>query len=209
MRPLVSAATFAAVTTFVVAISLRAASATLAILAVAAITGLITWFAGQHSTEDNSGLALANPASTVALTVVGRSNAALVLPLIASQVVGALLGGLAALGLDPVLGDALIWPQPDLIATAIVVLVLGIVATWLLFVIDAQISEWFAAVPPLLAGAALPLSLGSALNPSVVVGLATAGLLPWDVASVAAGAGLVAAVAGAYTIALISPAEEH
>lgn len=209
MRPVVSAAIFAALTTFVVALSLRAASAALAIVAVAAVTGLVTWFAGQFSTDETSGLALANPASAVALTVVGRSSVTVLLPLIAAQVVGALLGGLGAMGLDSVLGDTLIWPEPDLVATGVVVLVLGIAATWLLFAIDAQISEGFAAIPPLLAGAALPLSLGSALNPSVVVGLATAGLLPWTIAGVAAGVGLVAGVVGAYTVALITPTEEH
>ncbi|MBK5217917.1 MAG: hypothetical protein JJE02_10065, partial [Propionibacteriales bacterium] len=67
--------------------------------------------------------------------------------------------------------------------------------------------EAYAALPPLLAGAALPLSLGSALNPAVVIGLATAGLLPWTVAGVAAAAGMLAAVAGAYTISWISPSE--
>ena len=207
MRKFLTAAFFAALTTFVVAISLRAPDATLAIVAVAAITVVVTWMSVQHSTEEDSGLALVNPASTVALTLVGRSGTSIVLPLIASQLVGAILGGLAALGLDSWLGDTLTWPTPDPIATGVIVGVLGIVATWLLFAIDTQISEAYAALPPLLAGAALPLSLGSALNPAVMVGLATAGLLPWTVAGVAAVAGMLAAVVGAYTIHWISPAE--
>ena len=207
MRKYLRAAFFAALTTFVVAISLRAPDATLAIVAVAGITVLVTWMSVQHSTEEDSGLVLANPASAVALTLVGRSPSGNVLPLIAGHLVGAVLGGLGALGLDSWLGDTLTWPTPDPIATGVIVGVLGIVSTWLLFAIDAQISEAYAALPPLLAGAALPLSLGSALNPAVVIGLATAGLLPWTVAGVAAIAGMLAAVAGAYTISWISPSE--
>ena len=207
MRKLVAAALFAALTTFVVALSLRAPDATVALLAIAAITVLVTWFAGQHSTEEESGLVLANPASAVALTLVGRSNSATILPLIAAQLVGAVVGGFAALGLDGKLGDTLIWTEPTLLTTGIVVGVLGIVATWLLFAIDAQVSEAYAAIPPILAGASLPLSLGSALNPAVILGLATANLISWDVAGVAAVAGLVAAVVGAYTFKVISPTD--
>ena len=207
MRKLVAAALFAALTTFVVALSLRAPDATVALLAIAAITVLVTWFAGQHSTEEESGLVLANPASAVALTLVGRSNSATILPLIAAQLVGAVVGGFAALGLDGKLGDTLIWTEPTLLTTSIVVGVLGIVATWLLFAIDAQVSEAYAAIPPILAGASLPLSLGSALNPAVILGLATANLISWDVAGVAAVAGLVAAVVGAYTFKVISPTD--
>lgn len=209
MRKLVAAALFAALTTFVVAMSLRAPDATVALLAVAGITVLVTWFAGQHSTEEESGLALANPASAVALTLVGRSNSATILPLIASQLIGAVVGGFAALGLglDSELGDTLIWSEPTLLATGIVVGVLGVVATWLIFAIDQQVSEAYAAIPPLLTGASLPLSLGSALNPAVVFGLATANLISWDVASVAAVAGLLAAVVGAYTVNVISPTD--
>ena len=207
MRKLVAAALFAALSTFVVALSLRAPDATVALLAVAGITVLVTWLAGQHSTEEESGLALANPASAVALTLVGRSSSATILPLIAAQLIGAVVGGFAALGLESKLGQTLIWSEPRLLATGIAVGVLGILATWLLFAIDSQLSEAYAAIPPLLAGASLPLSLGSALNPSVMLGLATADLISWEVALVAASAGLVAAVIGAYTINVISPTD--
>ena len=207
MRKLVAAALFAALTTFVVALSLRAPDATVALLSVAGITVLVTWLAGQHSTEDESGLVLANPAWTLALTLIGRSPGATILPLIAAQAVGAGLGGLAALGLENRLGETLIWAEPTLLATAIVVAIIGIAATWLLFAIDSQIGEAYAAIPPLLTGAALPLSLGAALNPAVVLGLATAGLMAWDVAAVAAVAAAVAAVVGAYTVSVISPTE--
>lgn len=207
MRKLVAAALFAALSTFVVALSLRAPDATVALLAVAGITVLVTWLAGQHSTEEESGLALANPASAVALTLVGRSSSATILPLVAAQLVGAVVGGFAALGLENKLGQTLIWSEPRLLPTGIAVGVLGILATWLLFAIDSQLSEAYAAIPPLLAGASLPLSLGSALNPAVILGLATADLISWEVALVAALAGLVSAVIGAYTINVISPTD--
>lgn len=207
MRRYLTAAAFAAITTFVVAISLRAPEATAAIVAVAAITVAVTWLSMQHSTDEDSGLVLANPASAVAMTIVGRSGIDALLPLIASHLVGAVAGGLAALGLDRWLGDTLVWPTPGLVATGVVVLVVGTVATWLLFAIDAQVSEAYAGLPPLLLGAALPLSLTSALNPAVVVGLATAGLLPWGVAGVAAVAAVAASVVGAYTVAWVSSPE--
>ena len=207
MRKLVAAALFAALSTFVVALSLRAPDATVALLAVAGITVLVTWLAGQHSTEEESGLALANPASAVALTIVGRSSGATILPIIAAQLVGAVVGGFGALGLESKLGQTLIWSEPRLLATGIAVGVLGTLATWLLFAIDSQLSEAYAAIPPLLAGASLPLSLGSALNPAVILGLATADLISWQVALVAAAAGLVAAGVGAYTINVISPTD--
>lgn len=205
MRKLVIAALLAALTTFVAALALRAADAAIALLAIAGITVLVTWLAAQHSTEDESGLALANPASAVALTLVGRSSGAILLPLVAAQVVGAVLGGMAALGLDGTLGDTLLWPNPTLTAAGIVVLIVGIAATWLLFAIDTQIGEPYAAIPPLLAGAALPVSLAVALNPAVVLGMAIANLVPWDVAGVAAVAGFIAAVIGSYTVNVISP----
>lgn len=207
MRKLLAAALFSALSTFVVALSLRAPDATVALLAVAGITVLVTWLSSQYSTEEESGLALANPASAVALTLVGRSSSATILPLFAAQLVGAVVGGFAALGLDSTLGQTLIWSEPRLLATGIALGVIGILATWLLFAIDSQLSEAYAAIPPLLAGASLPLSLGSALNPAVILGLATADLISWDVALVAALAVLVAAVIGAFTINAISPAD--
>jgi glycerol uptake facilitator-like aquaporin len=207
MRRLLAGALFAAFTTFVVALALRAPDATIALLAAAGATVMVTWFAGQHSTEDESGLALANPAWTVALTLVGRSSGAFVLPLIAAQVVGGIAGGLGALVLEDRLGDTLVWNTPSVVATGVVVLVLGIAATWLLFAIDARISEAYAGIPTLLAGAALPAGLGALLNPAAALGLATADLIPWDVASAAIIAAALAAVAGAYTTAVISPTD--
>ena len=109
MRPLSVALVLAAVTTFVAALALRAPDATIAVLAVGAIAVVITWLAGLHSTEEESGLALTSPAAALALALVGRANRAAVLPLIAAQVVGAVIGGLAANGLNSRLGDTLVF----------------------------------------------------------------------------------------------------
>src|SRR4051794_19944678 len=100
MRALSVAAILAALTTFVAALALRAPDATIAVLAVAAMAVVVTWLAGLHSDDEESGLTLTSPAATLALSLVGRANRAMILPMIAAQVVGAVLGGLAANALD-------------------------------------------------------------------------------------------------------------
>ncbi|MDX6277696.1 MAG: hypothetical protein QOJ72_1824 [Nocardioidaceae bacterium] len=207
MRTLSVAAILAALTTFAAALALRAPDATVAVLAVAGMAVVVTWLAGLHSTDEESGLALTSPAAALALTIVGRANRALILPLFAAQVVGAVIGGLAANGLDSRLGETLVFTQPDRLVTGIVVGVLAIIGTWVLFAIDGAVNEAYAAVPPILTGAALPLGMTTALNPAVIIGIATASLVPWSVALVAAGAGLVGAVIGAYTMALVAASE--
>ncbi len=205
MRSLTVAALLAAITTFVAALALRAPDATLAVLAVAAVAVLTTWLAVLHSTDDESGLALTSPAAAVTLALVGRRPAALLLPIIAAQVVGAVLGGLAALGLDDRLGGSLVWSEPTRVATGVVVALLAILASWVLLAIDGGEHPAWAAVPPLLAGASLGVGLAVALNPAAVLGLATAGLLSWTTAAIVAGVGVIVAAVGAYAIALVTP----
>lgn len=205
MRSLTVAALLAAITTFVAALALRAPDATLAVLAVAAVAVLTTWLAVLHSTDDESGIALTSPAAAVTLALVGRRPAALLLPIIAAQVVGAVLGGLAALGLDDELGGSLVWSEPTRVATGVVVAVLAILAAWVLLAIDGGEHPAWAAVPSLLAGASLGVGLAVALNPAAVLGLATAGLLSWTTAGIVAGVGVIASAVGAYAIALVTP----
>jgi hypothetical protein len=207
MRTLSAAAILAALTTFVAALALRAADATIAVLAVAAFAVFVTWIAGLHSTDEESGLALTSPAAAVALALVGRRAIATILPLIASQVVGAVVGGLAALALEDRLGDTLLFTQPGRVVTGVVIGVLAIIAAWVVLAIDGEVHEAYASVPPILTGASLPLGLTTALNPAAIIGLATADLVPWDVALIAAGAALVGTVIGAYAMALVTPAE--
>ena len=207
MRSLTVAALLAAITTFVAALALRAPDATLAVLAVAAVTVLTTWIATLHTTEEESGIALTSPAAAVTLTLVGRRSPTFLLPLIAAQVVGSILGGLAALGLDDRLGGSLVWSEPTRVVTGVVIAVLAILAAWVLLAIDGGEHAAWAAVPPVLAGASLGVGLAVALNPAAVLGLATAGLVSWTIAGIAAGAGLVASVIGAYAIAMVTPPE--
>lgn len=207
MRTLSVASILAALVTFVAALALRAPDATVAVLAVAAIAVVVTWLAGLHTTEEESGLALTSPAAAVALALVGRANRAAILPLITAQVVGAVIGGLAANGLGSRLGDTLVFTQPGRLITGIVVGVLAIIGTWVLFAIDGAVNEAYAAVPPILTAAALPLGFTTALNPAVIIGIATASLVPWSVALIAAGAGLVGAVIGAYTMPVVAASE--
>jgi hypothetical protein len=204
MRSLTVAALLAAITTFVAALALRAPDATLAVLAVAAVTVLTTWLAALHTTEEESGIALTSPAAAVTLTLVGRRSPTFLLPLIAAQVLGAVLGGLAALGLDDSLGGSLVWSEPTRVVSGVVVAVLAILAAWVLLAIDGGEHAAWAAVPPVLAGASLGVGLAVALNPAAVLGLATAGLVSWTIAGIAAGAGLVASAIGAYAITLVT-----
>lgn len=207
MRSLTVAALLAAITTLVAAIALNAPSATLAVLAVAAVGIVTTWVATLSSTDDESGLALTSPAAAVTLALVGRRSTALLLPIIAAQVVGSVLGGLAALGLGDRLGGSLVWSEPTRVGTGVVVAFLSVLAAWVLLAIDGGEHPAWAAVPPVLAGASLSVGLAAALNPAVVLGMATAGLLSWTTAAIAAVAGLVASAVGAYSIALVTPPE--
>lgn len=207
MRTLTTAAILGAVSTFCVAIALRAPDAAVAVAAVALITAFATWVASLHSTDEASGLALASPASVVTLTAVRRFSAGAALPVLAAQVVGAIAGGFGALALDSRLGGALVWTDASPVATGVVVLVIGIVAAWLTLAIDGGEHVGWSAVGPVLIGAALGLGLAAALNPATVLGLAAAGVVGWTTAGIAAGAGLVAAAIGAYAIGLVTPSE--
>jgi hypothetical protein len=204
-RRLVAAGLMSALTTLVAAMALRAVEATLAIVAVAAVACLFTWYAQLHSSEDESALGLANPAASLTLAVVGRRPWSTLLPEIAAHVVGAVLGGLAALGLQDRLGDTLVLGTPGVTLAAIGAAVVGLLGAWTTLAIDAGGPDAAAAVPVLAGGAALPLGLVTAFQPAAAVGLATAGILAWDVALVAGAAALAGAVVGAYSVSLLVP----
>ncbi|TXL62922.1 hypothetical protein [Aeromicrobium terrae] len=207
MRSLSAAAIISALTTFVAALALRAPDATLSVLAVAAFVALATWVASLHSTDDESGLALLSPAAALTLALVGRRSTGLLLPLVAAQVVGAVAGGFAALGLDDELTGTLVWDDPSRVATGVVVAVLALLASWLLLALDSGESPAWSAAPPLLSGASLGVPFAAALNPAVVLGLATADLISWEIAVIAAIAGLVGSAIGPYAITLVTPPE--
>ena len=207
MRKPILGALFSALLTLTAAMALRAADATLAVAAVAAVAVLFTWYAQLHSTEDRGTLGLANPASAVSLAVVGRRPWGTLLPVLAAHTIGAVLGGLAALALEDRLGDTLVFTQPGLVVTAVGAALVGLIGAWATLSVDGGGHEAVSAVPVIVGGAALPLGLFVAFQPAAVIGLATAGLIPWDVALVAAGVVLAASAVGAYAVSLLVPQE--
>lgn len=207
IRSLSAAALLTALTTLVAAMALRAADATLAVAAVAALAVLFTWYANLGSTAEKSSIGLVNPAAAVALAVVGRQPWSTLLPGVAAHLVGAVVGGILALSLDDRLGDTLVFADPGLVLAATGAAVVGVIVAWVTLSIDGGGPEALAAVPAIISGATLPLGLLTAFHPAAVVGLATAGLVPWDVALVAAAVTLVATAIGAYAVSLLVPAE--
>jgi hypothetical protein len=193
-RLLAVAVLMSATLTLVTAMALRAADATLAVVAVAALVVLLTWYAQLHSTDEHAAAGLVSPASAVALAVV-------------AHVVGGVVGGLAALVLDDRLGETLVFAEPGLALAGIGAAVVGVVGAWTTLAVDGRGPEALSAVPVAVGGAVLPIGLLAVFQPAVVVGLATANLVPWDVALVAATVALVASAVGAYAVSALVPAE--
>jgi len=207
MRTLSAAAIFGAVTTFSSALALRAPDATVAVVATAGVIAFVTWLSALHSTEELSGLALANPAAALTLVAVRRLPGSSVLPVLAAQVIGAVIGGFAAVSLAGQLGGALTWSDPKPLATGIVVVFVGLLAAWTTLAIDGGENAGWSAVPPLTVAAALGVGMTAALNPAVAIGLATAGVVSWVTAGIAAVAALIAAFLGAHLVAAVTPRE--
>lgn len=207
MRTLAAAAILSAVTTFSSVLALRAPDATVAVAAIALVTAFVAWLATLHSTAETSGLALASPAAAVTLAAVRRTPASALLPLLAAQIVGAVVAGFAALGLDGHLGGALTWTDPSPVAVGVGVVFLGLLVSWTVLAIDGGETAAWAGLGPVVSAAALGIGMASALNPAVVIGLATAGIIGWATAGIAAGVGLVAAFVGAYVIGILTPAD--
>jgi hypothetical protein len=206
-RHLLLAGVVSALTTFVAAMALRAADATLAVAAVAGVAVLFTWYSQLHSTDDQSTLGLANPAAALTLAVVGRHPWSTLLPVVAAHVVGAVLAGLAALSLEDRFGDTLVFGTPGLVLAGTGAAVVGLVGAWTTLAVDADGQHALVAVPVLVGGAALPLGLLTAFQPAAVIGLATAGILPWDVALVAAASLAFASIVGALAVSALVPRE--
>ena len=207
MRLLTMGALLSALLTLVAAMALRAADATIAVAAVAAVAVLFTWYAQLHSSDERSTLGLANPAAVLTLAVVGRRPWATILPALAAHTVGGVLGGLVALALDDRLGDTLVFTQPGLVVAAVGAALVGLIGAWATLSVDGGGPDALAGVPAIVGGAVLPLGLLAVFHPAAVIGLATAGLVPWDVALVAAGTTLVASIVGAYAVTLLVPQE--
>lgn len=208
MRLLSLSAAVSALLTVVAAASLRASDPTLAVLAVAAVTVLLTWYARLHADEDHPSLGLVNPAAATTLAAVGRRSWSTLLPNWTAHALGAVLGGLGAQALGSRWGDPLIFDADDLVVAGVGAAIVGVLVAWTTLAIDASGPDALAAVPVAAAGGILPLGLVGTFSPSVVLGLATADLLSWDVALVAAGSALLAAAVGGWIVGLLLPAAD-
>ena len=206
-RPVPIAVLTSAVVTLVAAMALRASEAVVAVVGVAALAVLLAWFAQLHATDERGTGGLVNPASALALAVVGRRPWGTLLPAVAAHAVGGVVGGLVALALDDRLGETLTYDTPDLVVTAVSAAIVGLLVAWTTLAVDGGGPETLAAVPPLAAGAIAPLGLFASFHPAALIGLATADLLPWNVALVGAGASLAAAAVGAASIGVLLPGD--
>ena len=206
MRPLSTAFVLAAVVTFVAGAGLRAADATQAVLAVAAVTAL-SWLVASWSTDDETaGPSLASPTALVALLLVGRAPRRTAFAVFTAQVVGAVVGGLGLLALDS--EGTLVWADPSLAAAASLAAVVGLVGGWATLAVEGGQPLGWSAAAPLVAGAALGPALAVTAAAGPLVGLGVAGLVPWDVALVSAAAALVGTVVAVFATSIVSPASE-
>lgn len=204
MKPLAAAAVSSVLVTGVAAWSLRATDPALAVAAVATALVLTAWVAGFHGAEGaDSGLGIIGPAHLASLTLVGRSSVASALPLIAAQVVGAVVaGGLVLLvGTD---GGSLLWDEPSLLFCGVVGTLIGLMVAWSALAADAGSPGWTAA-GPIGAGALLGVGLASAAHPAALIGVAVAGVVTWPVALVTAAAVSLGAVVGTFVVSWVTP----
>lgn len=205
MKPLALAAVTSGLTTAVAAWALRATDPATAVAAVAAVAVAAAWLARFHDTGSTSGLALTGPLPLASLALVGRAPVASALPVVASQVVGAVAAGAAVAALD-LPGGSLVWDEPTLLAGAALGVVVGLVGAWATLAADTGAVAW-AAAAPVTAGALLGVGLAAAAHPAALVGLAVAGVVGWPAALTTAAAVLVGAVLGTFVVSWVSPHE--
>ncbi|HWV26586.1 MAG TPA: hypothetical protein VNZ66_05130 [Aeromicrobium sp.] len=206
MKPLTTSALNSAILTFVTALALRAADAAVAVAAVAATLVLLTWYAQLGSNDQTSGLDVTSPAAVTTLALVGRRPWSTIVPLFAAHVVGAVIAGFVALALDSRWAEPLPYDAADVVTAGVGAAAVGLVGAWATLAADGGGPVAVVAAPVVVAGA-LPLALVGAFSPAVLLGLATAELLPWSAAAVAAAAGLIAAAVGAWVAGALVPAD--
>jgi len=206
MRVLGTGALTSAVLTFVAALALHGADAAVAVLAVAAVVVLLSWYAQLSSDDGQAGLDVVSPAFATTLAAVGRRPWATILPCYAAHAVGAVVGGLGALALDSSLPGPLLYDADSLVVAGAAGAVVGLVGAWAALAADGGGPVALTAVPVVLGGGALPVAFVGAFSPAVVLGLATAELISWPAAGVAASAGLIAAGLGAWLVGAFVPA---
>lgn len=204
IREYVTAATLSGVVAFVAAAGLHAPDPTIAVAAVASTTALGAWISSSRTTQDAAGLALSNPAWALALGCWGRRRWSELLPLWASQVVGALAAGLVVQALSDRLPDPLVWASADPVTTGVVGFVLATVAAWAVVGADWYLSDGLTALPVVATGAMLPVNLVGMLSPASVFGVTVAGLLDIQTAAIAVVAVLLGSGLGGWTGSIVA-----
>ncbi len=205
MRTLTSAALHGAIVTLAAIAALRATDPVLTVAVVALVVVLLTWFAALAGDDDASRMDATGTLSGLTLAIVGRSPWANLLPVLAVQAVVAVAIGAAANALADQLGPTLVIGEPSLAAAAIAAALAGIVTAWVVLAIDGTAPAALAGVPVVVAGGVGPIALVVVFHPAATLGLATAGLLPWDVAAIAVASSAVGSVIGAYAVSTLLP----
>lgn len=208
MRTLTSAALHGAIVVLAALAALRASDPVLTVTVVALVAVLMTWFAALPAEDDASRIGETGTLAGLTLAIVGRSPWGNLLPVLAVQAVVAVAIGAAANALADQLGPTLVIGEPSLAVAAIAAALAGLTAAWVTLAIDGTAPVALAGVPAVVAGGTGPIALVVVFHPAATLGLATAGLLPWDVAAVAVAASTAAAVIGTYAISALLPAAE-
>ncbi|MCK5891190.1 hypothetical protein [Aeromicrobium sp.] len=208
MRTLTSAALHGAIVVLAALAALRASDPVLTVAVVALVAVLMTWFAALPAEDDASRIGETGTLAGLTLAIVGRSPWGNLLPVLAVQAVVAVAIGAAANALADQLGPTLVIGEPSLAVAAIAATLAGLTAAWVTLAIDGTAPVALAGVPAVVAGGTGPIALVVVFHPAATLGLATAGLLPWDVAAVAVAASTAAAVIGTYAISALLPAAE-
>lgn len=205
LRALGTAALGGFLLTATVVVGLRAADAAITVGAFALVTVLLTWYARWGSNDAGSALAVTNPIAALALVSVKRLAAADLLPVVAAQVVGAVVAGGLGLLTEDVLGEPLVWTAPTVLVTLVVAVLAGAVATWATLAVDADGPVALAAAAPVVAGAGASLVLVAVAHPAVLVGLAVTGLVDLTTAGFGIAAALLTSLVAARTVSVLVP----
>ncbi|MEG9226210.1 hypothetical protein [Aeromicrobium sp. Sec7.5] len=208
MRTLTSAALHGAIITLAAIAALRGTDPVLTVAVVALVVVLLTWFAALAGDEDASRVDATGTLAGLTLAIVGRSPWGNLLPVLAVQAVVAVAIGGAANALADQLGPTLVIGEPSMAAAAIAAALAGLTLAWVVLAIDGAAPAALAGVPAVVAGGVGPIALVVVFHPAATLGLATAGLLPWDVAAIALAASGVGTVIGAYAVSTLLPATD-
>lgn len=208
MRTLISAALHGAIVTLAALAALRATDPVLTVAVVAFVVVLLTWFAALSGDDDASRMDATGTLAGLTLAIVGRSPWGNLLPVLAVQAVVAVALGAAANALADQLGPTLVIGEPSLAVAAIAAALAGVITAWVVLAIDGTAPAALAGVPAVVAGGVGPIALVVVFHPAATLGLATAGLLPWDVATIAVAASAVGSVIGAYAVSSLLPASD-